>query len=157
MQGPINNLNYNIGLYYDNQLVSCMSFGKPRFNKKYEWELLRFANKANYKVIGGASRIFKYFINKECPNNIISYCDLDKMSGKIYLTLGFKLNEITAPTFEWTDYIYRYNWKVVLDKGPDQILGTKYGKRTNNEDIMINEGFVKVYNSGNKVYLYERQ
>ena len=32
------------------ELVAVMTFGKPRFNKNYEYELIRYATK--YKVIG---------------------------------------------------------------------------------------------------------
>lgn len=154
LQGPINSLNINYGLYYDNVLVSCMSFGKPRFNKKYEYELLRFANKAGYSVVGAASKLFNAFTEEYNPNNIISYCDMDKFSGRVYEFLGFNEIDCASPTFTWTDYERIFNWKVILDKGPDKILGTDYGKGANNEEIMLKEGFVKVYNSGNKVYVW---
>jgi hypothetical protein len=38
-----------------------MTFGKPRFNKNYEYELVRFASKLGTKVIGGAGKLLKYF------------------------------------------------------------------------------------------------
>lgn len=156
LQGAVNNLDINYGLYYENELISCMSFGKPRFSKNCEYELLRYANKYSYRIIGGAEKLFKHFIEEYCPNSIISYCDIDKFSGQVYEKLGFKFNRYTAPTFNWTDYDRVLNWKVVLDKGPDKILGTNYGKGTSNEEIMIKEGFVKVYNSGNKVYIWNK-
>ena len=46
------------GLYYHGQLVAVMSFSKPRYNQKFEWELTRFASKLNTSVIGGF-----YYIN----------------------------------------------------------------------------------------------
>lgn len=48
----------NIGLYYNNELVSLMTFGKKRLalgNKKSnndEYELIRFCNKLNTSVVG---------------------------------------------------------------------------------------------------------
>ena len=39
-----------------------MTLGKPRYNKKYEWELLRLCTQGGLRVIGGASKLFKYFI-----------------------------------------------------------------------------------------------
>ena len=53
-----------LGLFYENDLVSIMTFVKPRFTNKYNWELSRFCSKANYNVVGGASKLFKYFVNK---------------------------------------------------------------------------------------------
>lgn len=72
----------NIGLYYENELVSIMTFDKPRYNKKYEYELVRYC--ASYNVIGGAERLFKNFIREYKPNSIISYCDLSKFTGNTY-------------------------------------------------------------------------
>ncbi|QXO06016.1 hypothetical protein [Campylobacter phage CJLB-10] len=33
------------GLYFNNELVCLMSFGKPRFTNKYDWELIRLCTK----------------------------------------------------------------------------------------------------------------
>ena len=61
--------NINIGLYYEGELVSLMCFGKRRVNlgkkttNEGEYELLRFCNLLNTSVIGGASKLFKYFID----------------------------------------------------------------------------------------------
>src|SRR5690606_33425461 len=58
----------NIGLYLNNELVSLMTFGKLRRNlgnkeiKEGEFELLRFCNKLNTTVVGGADKLFKYFL-----------------------------------------------------------------------------------------------
>ena len=38
----------DIGLFYEGQLVSLMTFGKTRFSKKYEYELIRFCNRLNW-------------------------------------------------------------------------------------------------------------
>ena len=69
---------YCKGLYYNNELVCLMSFGKPRFNKNYDWELLRLCTKQNYTVYGGASKLFHSF---QLDGSIISYCNEDKFSG----------------------------------------------------------------------------
>ena len=38
-----------LGLFNEDELVAVMTFGKPRFNKNYEWELIRFASKSRIK------------------------------------------------------------------------------------------------------------
>ena len=50
-----------------------MTFGKPRFNKNYEWELIRYSSLLNQRVLGGASKLLKRFINDHKPKNIISF------------------------------------------------------------------------------------
>lgn len=85
------------GLYYNNKLVSLMTFGKTRHfigNSTHQFELLRFCNKLNTSVIGAASRLFKYFIKTVKPNNIVSYADKRWSNGNIYEKLRFhKYNE----------------------------------------------------------------
>ena len=50
LQGSCKGQSARLGLYYNNELVSLMTFGKPRYNKNYEWELLRYCS--SYNVIG---------------------------------------------------------------------------------------------------------
>ena len=85
------------GLYYNDELVSLMTFGKTRHfigNSSHQFELLRFCNKLNTSVIGAASRLFKYFIKTVKPNNIVSYADKRWSNGNLYEKLRFhKYNE----------------------------------------------------------------
>ena len=92
-----------LGLYYDNQLVELMSFGKPRYNKNYEYELLRLCTKYGYSVIGGAQKLLKNYIKQYDPKSLISYCNLDKFNGKVYEELGFKLLKRNSPSRIWYD------------------------------------------------------
>ncbi|EAL4082916.1 hypothetical protein DFW61_11330, partial [Campylobacter coli] len=41
------------GLYKDSDLVACMTFSKPRFNKAYQYELIRFCVKQGITIQGG--------------------------------------------------------------------------------------------------------
>ena len=81
-----------IGLFYKDELMSLMTFdhfeGRKRMNND-EWNLSRFCNKLNTNVIGGASRLLKYFIRNYSPNRIISYADKDWSVGDLYYTIGF--------------------------------------------------------------------
>ena len=94
----------NLGLYHQNELVSLMSFGKLRKNlgsnaRNNEYELLRFCNKLNTSVIGGASKLLNFFKVKYKPIKIISYCDLRWSDGKMYEILGFTLSHISRPNY----------------------------------------------------------
>ena len=80
-----------------------MTFGKLRkpLNTKSienEFEMLRFCNKLNTSVVGGASKLFKYFTNYNF-NNITSYANLDHSNGNIYKQLGFSFINITTPGY----------------------------------------------------------
>ncbi len=81
------------GLYDDDKLVILMSFGTPRYNKRFDWELLRLATKKDYQVYGGASKLFNDFKDNNV-GSIISYCNESLFSGKVYDILGFSKHTV---------------------------------------------------------------
>ena len=154
--------NIKLGLYYNNELIQIMTFGKPRYNKNYEWELLRLCTKFGYKVIGGAEKLFKYFIKNYNPKSIISYCDNSKFKGDVYNRLSMKFLRFNKPTKHW------YNEKLNIhithnllsQRGFDQLLGDKfgvYGKGIRNEDLMLSHGFVVIYDCGQSTYVWRNR
>lgn len=161
LQGSCNGNDINIGLFYKNELISLVTFGKPRYNKNYEYEFLRFVGHKDYSVYGGTNKLFNYFIEKYKPNSIISYCDKSKFEGKFFNNLGFIKEKETKPACHW------YNLKTkqhFLDNslraiGADRLLNTNYGSiekcGMNNRDIMLKEGFVEVYDCGQDVYTWK--
>jgi len=102
------------GLYYNNELLSLISFGIPRnknIKKKYSWELLRFCNKLNVVVIGGFSKLLKFF-QTNYSGNIISYCDRSISNGNVYLKHNFipliPIEQI-KPGYSWTNKEFVYS------------------------------------------------
>ena len=103
IQGFVNS-NIKIGLYYNQELVSIMTFDKFEGRKKLtdlEWNLNRFCNKIGYSIIGGASKLLKYFINKYSPSRIISYADKDWSIGNLYEKLGFIIINESVPDYKY--------------------------------------------------------
>lgn len=152
MQGYTNS-SINIGLYYTDELVMIMTFDKSRFNNDAEYEIIRLCSKLETKVIGGASKIFKHFINTYNPNSVVAYSDLTKFTGGVYSEIGFKVKELTSPNYVWCDgysKLTRYQTmkKKLIEKG----LGTE---DQTEDEIMYNLGYFKIYNSGNIKYLWE--
>lgn len=95
-----------IGLYYKNELVSLMTFGKMRktigkSDNENTYELSRFCSKINTSVIGGASKLFEFFVNEYNPESIISFSDRAHTSGNLYETLGFKEIRRSDPGYVW--------------------------------------------------------
>lgn len=75
--------NVKLGLFFKDRLVAVMTFGKPRFNKKYEWELLRFATIGSFNVVGAAGKLFNHF-TKTNQGSVISYSDRRWGNGSVY-------------------------------------------------------------------------
>ena len=129
-----------------------MTFDKPRYDKNYEYEIIRYCYNKN--IVGGSEKLFKYFIDKYHPKSIISYCDNSKFTGGVYTRLGFKLDNYGQPARHW------YNIKtkkhitnnLLVKHGFDHLFGTNYGKGTSNEELMIENDFVEIYDAGQSRY-----
>lgn len=144
-----------LGLYYNNNLVSIMTFGKPRYNKKYEYELIRYCSILN--VTGGSEKLFKHFLKLYNPVSVISYCDESKFSGNTYIKLGFKLIRAGRPSKHWYNPRTKQHItdNLLRQRGFDQLFKTSYGKDTSNEALMLEAGFVEVYDCGQATYVWE--
>lgn len=92
-----------VGLYSEDSLVMIMTFGKPRYAKNYDVEMIRLCTEAGTIVIGGAPKLLKHSIKEFKFANIISYCDNSKFSGSVYSSLGFTPLDFKSPGYLWTD------------------------------------------------------
>ena len=143
------------GIYLDSNLIGVATFGKPRFNPNYEYELIRLAWMHGVNVIGGSEKLFKAFINDYKPTSIVSYCDISKFNGGVYNRLGFKttIDSITDPNYVWINsenkVLTRY--QTMKHKLLEQGLGTP--DMTENQ-IMESLGYFKVYDCGNLKFIW---
>ena len=154
------------GLYYNDELVSVMNFGKLRgqnklHNNKDHYELVRFVTKDNVRVTGGASKLFKKFISEYHPVYIICYSDNDFFTGETYNKLGFKLKSLgESIDYQWvkgTKSLSRY--ECMTNK-----LLEKYPKYRNiniecsvEDYIMHDLGYSKLYRCGNSIWEYKQE
>ena len=154
------------GLYYNNELVSVMSFGKVRgqnklHNNKDHYELVRFVTKDSVRIIGGASKLFKKFISEYHPVYIICYSDNDFFTGETYNKLGFKLKSLgESIDYQWvkgTKALSRYECMTnkLLEKYPKyrniNIVGSV-------EDYIMHDlGYSKLYRCGNSIWEYKQE
>lgn len=144
------------GCYNNNELVSIMSFSKPRFDNICEYEIIRYCVKGNVTVVGGAQKLFKAFTEEYKPNSVVTYSDISKFTGNIYLKLGFVVDKITEPNYVWvssdiSNVLSRYQTQKqkLLDMGLGSVEETE-------DEIMYNTGYFKVYDSGNIKLLYRK-
>lgn len=156
LQGSVRNQSVCLGLYRNGELVQIMTFGKPRYNKKYEWELLRLCSDSRYAVVGGAEKLWKHFLINYSPESVISYCDLSKFNGSVYSRLDMKLLRVTDPNKIWSKGAEMITNNMLLQRGYDQLFHTSYGKGTSNEELMLENGWLPVYDCGQAVYGYEK-
>ena len=103
IQGYVNSV-IKIGLFYNDELVSLMCFDKFEGRKKMvgdEWNLNRFCTIKGFTIVGGASKLFSFFIKKLNPKRVVSYADRDWSIGNVYYKLGFNLLSISRPDYKY--------------------------------------------------------
>ena len=147
-----------LGLYYNCELVSLMTFGKSRHfigNGKHQWELLRFCNKLNTSVVGGASKLFKYFIDNYDPEEVISYADRRWSNGNLYDKLNFKEYNKSKPNYYYVigdKRYYRFNFR-------KSILIEKYNcpKDMTEKDFCLSQKWYRIYDCGCLCYIWKKE
>jgi len=156
IQNDVRKDDVRIGLYYNGRLVQVMTFGAPIYTKKYQWELLRLCSASDVAVIGGASRLYSHFISHYCPESVISYCDRAKFTGSVYSAIGMSLDHTTEPAKVWSKGTDKITDNLLRQRGYDQLFGTDYGKGTDNEELMLQNHWLPVYDCGQDVYVWHR-
>lgn len=145
-----------LGLYYDNILVSLMTFSKLRIalsqknNNENVYELTRFCNALNTNVTGGASKLLNYFIQIYKPEEIHSYSDNMISDGSLYRKLGFEYKHTSKPGYSYVVNdirSHRFNWRKY------KLVDMGYDKSKTESEIMSELGHYRVYNAGNKKWV----
>lgn len=168
IQGRVPEHYKSYGLYFNDELISVMTFTRPRetMGRKdngVEIELSRFCNKLGYRVIGGASKLLKHFIdnNKEF-SKVYSFSDNRYSNGNLYKTLGFtKVRESRPdyfyisenPTDDYPSYYKRFN-KRRFRKRELESKGISIDGRTEHQ-IASDMGFFRLYDCGKRLWELE--
>jgi len=117
------------GLFYDNELLSIMTF-----RHRKDWELVKFATKTYTLVQGGFSKLLKYFIKEHSCKTLYSFIDRSWSLGNVYYRNGFKTIKTIRP-----DYVYISPNKI--NRFHKSIL------RQEEKNRQLNS-YLKIYNSG---------
>ena len=128
----------------------CLRKNLGNKNKENCYELLRFCNKINTNVVGGASKLLSHFIKQYHPEEIISYADRRWSQGNVYEKLGFSYKHNSQP-----NYFY-----IVGDKRVNRfsfrknILVKKYGCpiETTEREFCLSQKWYRIYDCGTKIY-----
>ena len=60
----------------------------------------------------------------------------------------------TEPQEIWSKGTQKITANLLRARGYDQLFGTNYGKGTSNDQLMLEHGWLPVYDCGQKVYVY---
>lgn len=149
---------YGFGLYYNNELVSVMTFGKLRRNLGYKdendtYEILRLCTKSGVSISGGASKMLKAFIEEYHPKKIITYSDKRWSDGNVYEKIGFSFVMDTKPNYFYVIGDTRKN-RFAFRKN---VLVEKYGcpKGMTEKEFCKANRWYRIYDCGSKLYQME--
>jgi hypothetical protein len=142
-----------LGLYYNDELVSLMTFGYRHTNAKKEFELIRFCNRKNLNVIGAASKLFDYLKNNYVFDKIITYSDFRMFDGGLYEKLGFVKKHLSKPDYFWCNDIER-NHRFNFNK--QKLIKEGYDSNKTESEIMHERGYFRLYSCGQYRWEYEK-
>lgn len=111
------------------------------------WELLRYATKTGKHVIGGASKLLKFFITNFSPRKVISWADLrwTDPTDNVYLSLGFTLESESKVGVFFTNFVERkHRWGFKRPAGLAPAITTK--------DYWENKGWYTISDAGQLKY-----
>ena len=140
------------GLYYDKNLVSCITFGSHHRKSTSALILNRMSSLVNTNVIGGFSKIFnhaKQNLNKE----IVTWSDNRWSTGAIYKKLGFQLNEEMGPDYSY--YKYGSFGKKRKSKQSMKKKNVNCPDGTTEREWCLQNDFVRIWDCGKIRWIYK--
>lgn len=150
LQGNSDNIIRYFGLFNDQELTFVIGIGKPRYNKNYDYELIRSCTKLNTTVVGGFEKLMK---NIPLKGSIISYVDRRYFNGNSYKSWNYL--EKTRPNYYYLDrkkvIIRESRLKYQKHKLP-KLFPNVYDDQLTEWEIMQLAGYDRIWDCGNLTY-----
>jgi hypothetical protein len=146
-----------LGLYYENKIVSIITLGNYRkitgLNSIHnEYELIRYCSLLNTNVIGGFSKLLKFFIKKYSPSKIMSYADRRYSKGILYEKNGFKFIKNTPPNYWYMKYHNHREHRFKYRKSELPKLLENFDSNKSEWENMKLNGYDRIWDCGSKKY-----
>lgn len=142
--------NVRLGLYYNDTLVSIMTFVNNNLSRKSNiWEINRFASVKDTIIVGGASKLFKKFLEIINPSSVLSYADNRWSNGNLYKSLGFEKKSNGVPNYWYflpnlESRIHRFNLRKNVND--DQNLTESENRQR--------QGYLKIWDFGSSKWVW---
>ena len=167
------NLNaVHLGMFFQEELVAVIQFCSPRTPKMkamYSTEILRLCFEKDVRVVGGTSKLIKFFRDNYHPTDFFTYQDTTGEDNAGYEKAGMSLvsqskkkEYLVAPnkTIETGTRKEVLGMAYATRYGPDRILGTKLGEvidektgtRKSNKQLFLDLGWHIEQTTGDKVW-----
>ncbi len=134
----------NYGVFYQDELIGCVSFGHPTRQSSHPWELVRMTGHPGFRVHGIWSKLIKRFIHEYNPSSIVSFSDNRLFQGGVYEKIGFRLDGEIPPDYYWVKGQKRFHKSGLRKTDEEKLTG-----RTETE-LRESQGFKKIWDLGKK-------
>ena len=128
-----------------------MTFGKTRFTKQFDWELLRFASKREVQVVRGAGKLLAEF-RRLHSGTIVSYANKRWSDGAMYSALGFTLIKDSEPSYIWFNGETAFSRYACQKHKLPKLLGDRFDPSLTERENMERAGFSRMWDCGNLSY-----
>lgn len=133
-----------LGLVKDDEIYQIMTFGKSKYDKSFNIQLMRMTTKLGYEITNGYDMLSQSASSEFGVNSCIAYADRSKLYNDEFEKLGMKLIRTTPPSLIWSknsDYLY------------DSIVRLPYSRYT--KEALLQSGWLPIYDCGQRVYVFE--
>ncbi|MFN5706170.1 MAG: hypothetical protein ACK45U_09995 [bacterium] len=133
------NTRFKYGIYYKGELMGVMGISAGRWmtkegEKRKSFEIIRFATKSNFTIVGGFTKFLKHIKNELEVDEFMTYLDLDWAISGVYQKNNFIFKSFSNPL---KFFIHKKTLKRFTEK---QILSISDFNDSN---------YISTYNSGN--------
>lgn len=146
--------NIRLGLFYKDNLISVMTFLKGDISKKIkDWELNRFCSANNSLVVGGAGKLFNYFIKKYNPETVISYSDKrwsKNINQSVYKKIGFDYSHCSPPN-------YWYIQSNCIKRFSRYSLRKPINSTVSERQLRESQGYLRLYDCGSSKWIWKNK
>lgn len=136
------------GVRHEGRIIAAASFGAPVRQSSHPWELLRMASDPAFRVHGVWNKIMRMFVREHSPKSVVSFSDNRLFSGRVYESIGFRLDGEVPPDYYWVKAGRRFNKSGMRKRPEERDSGlTEVGLREA-------EGYRRVWDLGKKRWVW---
>lgn len=143
----------NVALVHEGTVVAVMTFTnvssvRGESQKQGQYELARFSS--SLRVVGGAGKLFSYFVKSRKAEFVLSYSDTRLFSGATYSALGFELDGHTKPSYTYNrdGTGQRKHKSHFKHSNLLEVLGVAYDPALTERQNCENAGYYQIYDCG---------
>lgn len=136
-----------------------LSIKKSRYDKKFNYELIRLCSTGNEIIIGGLNKLMAHVDKNALLKNetILTYCDRRFGTGKGYISADFKEVGVSRPNYIWWKHKTFLPRGATMKKNLSKLLGDSFSYQLTEKENMNLNGWKKLSDAGNLKFVYTKR